>query len=179
MSVLRRRDHPVTRKRWALTLLVIATLGIVAASILPSTSATTLEAPTAVADPAMGRAAGSIDHIIIIVQENRSFDHYFGTFPGANGIPMRADGTPSVCIPDEVLGHCSRPYHSTSQYQQGGPHDQKAAQIDRNGGAMNGFVTSAIRSNGKCATTAYRFSAGCRAFIGPAKQPDVLSYHTG
>jgi phospholipase C len=28
-----------------------------------------------------------IDHIVFIVQENRSFDHYFGTYPGADGIP--------------------------------------------------------------------------------------------
>ena len=30
-----------------------------------------------------------IQHVIFIVQENRSFDHYFGTFPGADGIPMK------------------------------------------------------------------------------------------
>src|SRR5688572_5261201 len=29
----------------------------------------------------------TIDHFIFLVQENRSFDHYFGTYPGANGIP--------------------------------------------------------------------------------------------
>ena len=28
-----------------------------------------------------------LDHLIFIVQENRSFDHYFGTFPGADGLP--------------------------------------------------------------------------------------------
>ena len=33
------------------------------------------------------RGIRNIDHIIIVVQENRSFDHYFGTFPGANGLP--------------------------------------------------------------------------------------------
>lgn len=27
-----------------------------------------------------------IEHIIILVQESRSFDHYFGTYPGANGL---------------------------------------------------------------------------------------------
>src|SRR5690349_13996454 len=27
----------------------------------------------------------AIDHFIFIIQENRSFDSYFGTFPGANG----------------------------------------------------------------------------------------------
>ena len=28
-----------------------------------------------------------IKHVIVIQQENRSFDSYFGTFPGADGIP--------------------------------------------------------------------------------------------
>ena len=39
-----------------------------------------------------------LHHIIIIVQENRSFDNYFGTYPGADGIPMKR-GTPVVCVP--------------------------------------------------------------------------------
>src|SRR5262245_53165792 len=30
-----------------------------------------------------------IQHIVVIMQENRSFDSYFGTFPGADGIPMQ------------------------------------------------------------------------------------------
>ncbi len=29
-----------------------------------------------------------IKHVIVIQQENRSFDSYFGTYPGADGIPM-------------------------------------------------------------------------------------------
>ena len=29
-----------------------------------------------------------IKHVIIVMQENRSFDSYFGTYPGADGIPM-------------------------------------------------------------------------------------------
>src|SRR5262249_17763159 len=31
-----------------------------------------------------------VKHVIIIMQENRSFDEYFGTYPGADGIPMQA-----------------------------------------------------------------------------------------
>src|ERR1700687_2307766 len=31
------------------------------------------------------RAISKIKHIVFIVKENRTFDHYFGTFPGANG----------------------------------------------------------------------------------------------
>ena len=35
-----------------------------------------------------------IKHVIVIMQENRSFDHYFGTYPGADGIPMK-NGRPT------------------------------------------------------------------------------------
>ncbi len=28
-----------------------------------------------------------VKHFIYIIQENITFDHYFGTFPGADGIP--------------------------------------------------------------------------------------------
>ena len=40
-----------------------------------------------------------IQHVVIIMQENRSFDSYFGTYPGADGIPMK-NGVPTVCVPD-------------------------------------------------------------------------------
>src|ERR1700674_4076876 len=28
----------------------------------------------------------AIQHFVFIIKENRSFDHYFGTYPGANGV---------------------------------------------------------------------------------------------
>ena len=31
-----------------------------------------------------------VRYVFVIYQENRSFDHYFGTFPGANGIYAQA-----------------------------------------------------------------------------------------
>ena len=43
-----------------------------------------------------------IKHVIVIMQENRSFDSYFGTYPGADGIPM-SNGVPTVCVPES--GH--------------------------------------------------------------------------
>src|SRR5690242_656209 len=30
-------------------------------------------------------ASSGIDHIVVVVMENRSFDHYLGWLPGANG----------------------------------------------------------------------------------------------
>lgn len=49
-----------------------------------------------------------IKHVIVIQQENRSFDSYFGTFPGADGIPMQ-DGKPTVCVNDPATGSCVAP----------------------------------------------------------------------
>jgi hypothetical protein len=47
--------------------------------------------------------------VVVVMLENRSFDHYFGTFPGARGFPRNEAGQIAVCIPDPVLGRCSRP----------------------------------------------------------------------
>ena len=60
--------------------------------------------------PNIGYAYGTsrIQHLIFIVQENHSFDNYFGTYPGANGFP------PGLQIPLNVsdlrLGYAS-PFH--------------------------------------------------------------------
>src|SRR5215475_13076316 len=47
------------------------------------------------------RGLDAIEHIVVIYAENRSFDHLFGLFPGANGIAQATnptqvdhDGTP-------------------------------------------------------------------------------------
>ena len=53
-----------------------------------------------------------IKHVIMIMQENRSFDSYFGTFPGADGIPMKDGVRPSV--PNPVTNRCVAPYHDTA-----------------------------------------------------------------
>ena len=33
----------------------------------------------------MAQKMSPIEHMVIIVKENHSFDNYFGTFPGVNG----------------------------------------------------------------------------------------------
>jgi phospholipase C len=86
-----------------------------------------------------------IKHIIIIMQENHSFDNYFGTFPGANGIPM-SNGIPTVCSPDPKTGGCDAPYHNTSLTDTSGTHDNPAAIADIDGGKMDGFVKVAEQS---------------------------------
>jgi phospholipase C len=67
-----------------------------------------------------------IKHVVIIMQENRSFDSYFGTYPGADGIPF-SNGVPTACVPDPVNHTCLRPYHDANAVNHGGPHDAAAA----------------------------------------------------
>ncbi len=52
------------------------------------------------ASPSEGQAAGDvrarIDHIVVIFQENRSFDNVFGLFPGADGLSNSRSAPPQV-----------------------------------------------------------------------------------
>ena len=74
-----------------------------------------------------------IRHVIVIMQENRSFDSYFGTFPGADGIPH------AVCVPNGI-GGCVRPFHDARDRRGGGAHGPLAGMQDVDGGKMDGFI---------------------------------------
>ncbi|MFI5056068.1 MAG: alkaline phosphatase family protein, partial [Actinomycetota bacterium] len=78
-----------------------------------STDTTTTTVPATTAPPPEGLQ--KLQHLIFIVQENRSFDQYFGTYPGADGIPTNPDGSFSVCVPDKFqAGVCVPPYVTRS-----------------------------------------------------------------
>ena len=117
-----------------------------------------------------------IKHVIVVMQENRSFDNYFGTFPGADGIPMH-DGVPTVCVPVPHVSGCVRPYHDTSLIDAGGPHGLAAAERDIHGGAMDGFAASAEIGLTKACRHA-TFNPVCTADTTPGTVPDALGYHT-
>ena len=95
-----------------------------------------------------------IKHVIIIEQENRSFDSYFGTFPDADGIPM-TKGVPTVCVamPD---GGCQAPYHDTADVNGGGPHGEASAVADVDAGKMDGFITQATDAKKGCGVNVRR-----------------------
>jgi phospholipase C len=103
------------------------------------------------------------------MQENRSFDSYFGTFPGADGLPT-ANGTFSVCVPNPATKGCDRPFHDGADINGGADHTNAAAIADVNGGKMNGFVARAEQS-----------TRGCAVAQDPAcahsAHPDVMGYH--
>ena len=134
-------------------------------------------AVTTTASPTTAPARGldTIKHVIIIVQENRSFDHYFGTFPGANGYPTK-NGKFTTCIPDPLTGSCAGPYHDSGLWDYGGPHEETASNEDVNGGRMDGFIRAVVAARYKCSAVD-RSTPYCRKHNGPLTQPDVMGYH--
>ncbi len=110
-----------------------------------------------------------IRHVVIVLQENRSFDSYFGTYPGADGLPT-VGGQPTVCVPDPKTSKCVRPYADHSDVNQGGPHSLVNARADIDGGKMDGFQAQAEKGNLSCTPAA----PACTN----ARAPDVMGYHT-
>jgi phospholipase C len=119
--------------------------------------------------PAVG--IHKIRHIVVIMQENRSFDSYFGTYPGADGLPMRG-GQPAVCVPNPP-NSCVRPFHDRQDRNTGGPHGVTNARADIAEGAMNGFAIQQRSAMRGCEVT---LNPACGASGGPS---DVVGYHDG
>ncbi|HEX3707866.1 MAG TPA: alkaline phosphatase family protein [Mycobacteriales bacterium] len=90
-----------------------------------------------------------IEHVVCVMMENRSFDHFMGWLPGANGIGVDPDGRvvdherfESFRFHDRH-GKEHRPFHTT-QLNGCGEADQDhgygGGRIQWNQGKMNGFV---------------------------------------
>jgi phospholipase C len=174
-------------------LIAVASAGLTACAVLAGCTSPAPSSPSssssgssgsspaaagAVAERASGGPSGSyivpagihkIKHVIIVMQENRSFDTYFGTYPGADGIPM-ANGTPTVCVPNPA-GGCTRPYHDTADVNGGGPHGEANAVADVDGGRMDGFIKQRDQARSSCTNPD---DPACSA----GGKPDVMGYHT-
>lgn len=92
--------------------------------------------------PVMGLAQGAknipVKHFIYIIQENITFDHYFGTFPGADGIPkdLKLSYQPGG---EKVYA----PFHlSATSIPHDLNHSWQAAHVAYDGGKMDGFIRS-------------------------------------
>src|SRR5690348_11744985 len=95
-------------------------------TLIPGTTTTGEPGSSVVTAP--GADIHTIKHVIVIMQENRSFDSYFGTFPGADGIPA------NVCIPlSRQSTQCVKPFVDHADVNGGGPHGaaNAIADVDR------------------------------------------------
>jgi phospholipase C len=122
--------------------------------------------------PITGEGIHKIRHVVVIMQENRSFDSYFGTYPGADGIPM-SGGQAAVCVPNRLTGKCVRPFHDRSDRNLGGPHGARNAVADIDAGRMDGFIGQQVSARKGCEQL---FNPACGGSTG---LPDVMGYHDG
>jgi phospholipase C len=60
-----------------------------------------------------------VEHVVIIVKENHTFDNYFGTYPGAAGVSLPKAPDPQVA--DPLHDHAA---WLATQTQGGGLHEQ-------------------------------------------------------
>ncbi len=119
-----------------------------------------------------------IQHVIIIFQENRSFDSYFGTYPGADGIPMR-NGVPTVCNLDPMTGECVKPYLDHNDVNCGGPHAAEASLAVVANGKMNGFI-SEVQAAGSFGLYPLAWALNyCKRPKSPKESDPVMGYHNG
>jgi phospholipase C len=115
--------------------------GAAAASGLALAGCKTSAAPGGKATSRLGRLPrpdkSGIDHVVVVMMENRSFDHFLGWVPGADGVQagvtlLDRDGNPHASYdlaPNFQNCHLADPDHG---YDGG--------RVEINGGAMDGFL---------------------------------------
>jgi len=105
------------------------------------------QGPTGVvraASPQSGAAQANtpIQHFIVVLQQNHTFDNYFGSYPGADGIP------PGECMPVDASDEgaaCIQPFHIGTYPLTELRHDTDAFELQYNHGRMDGFVSALER----------------------------------
>lgn len=123
------------RLRLTMRAFLIAALGVVLSCSVPQVP----DAPVSLAKLGLPDASAAvqtlvpgfekIQHIVFIIKENRTFDNYFGTFPGADGVTTGTISTGQV-IP---LGHTpDRTRHDIG-------HSWRDAVLSIDGGKMDKF----------------------------------------
>jgi phospholipase C len=109
--------------------------------------------------PALGSShepTTPIKHVITVLQENHTYDNYFGTYPKGDGLPA------NVCVPvkpSDPKGKCIRPFHigSNKVVPEDPDHSQLTFRLQYNRGRMDGFVHALdVRNQDGRLTMGYR-----------------------
>jgi len=92
-----------------------------------------------------------IEHFVVVMQENHTFDNYFGTYPGAEGI------SEETCMPvdpfDGANAECVEPFHIGDRPIEDLDHSLATFRLQYNDGKMDGFVYALNQRNQNGALT--------------------------
>ncbi|MCW3034344.1 MAG: phospholipase [Solirubrobacteraceae bacterium] len=145
----------------------------IAAGAVALSSDPLVQLASAAATPPPGKLS-DIEHVIILIQENRSFDHYFGTYSGVEGFGSpgakavyEQEGYPAEGFENKLL-----PFHlETNNVAQCFPditHSWQPQHRSWNNGAMDEFVRTHLEKDG---------SQAGPATMGYHEKADIPFYH--
>ena len=100
--------------------------------------------PQRAADRARWPSKNKIKHVVILCQENRSFDHYFGSFAaklGSGGVAGTGFVPHDLTYYDSA-GQPHHPYHEQQFCDTDPDHSWDGSHAKWNNGAMDGWVTA-------------------------------------
>jgi phospholipase C len=127
---------------------VVAALGIAGCSF--GGSANGSYAPLPATRISAGKSS-PIKHVIVVIQENRTFDNLFATFPGADGTTTGE----AEAVPASEQSQCPIDHKETVNLTEGNlavgddfGHKYSDVQIDYDGGNMDGFDVDPIPAGG-------------------------------
>jgi phospholipase C len=127
-------------------------VGGAVAALLASCGGTTVRQAASV--PAAGSDLGAVDHVVFLILENRSFDHYFGSYKGVRGFDDHALSGPGVFAQrwpqaPGAAPHAQSllPFHldtvsTNAECTFDLSHEWDAQHACWNGGAMDAFVST-------------------------------------
>jgi phospholipase C len=146
----------------------LSAVGLAAALVMAGCTADSMGSGTGV--PPLGGVSldsgtsAYIQHVVIVVQENRSFDDFFATFPGADGATEGLMKTPSG---DRYIQLKSAPLDSLSLGHQ---HNAFVHEYDK--GKMDGFddVQLALKKGTKVPAGTYAYQ-----YVDPSDIPEYWS----
>jgi phospholipase C len=98
-----------------------------------------------------------IKHFVVLMQQNRSFDHYFGTYPGADTIPS---GTCMPIDPARRGSRCIKPFPLETRAAADLAHSRGTFAAQYRRGRMNGFIDANRRTSGRVDPTVMGYYDG-------------------
>ena len=114
----------------------------------PTVAPSLVKSATSMSTPASQKKPGKITHVVLVIQENRSFDNLFATFPGADGTTTGKRHNGKVI-----------PLQERSLASLDVSHDSKSYTTDYDAGAMDGFdLSTFIHSSKKAGTYPYQYA---------------------
>jgi phospholipase C len=119
---------------------ILAVLALALLPLMPTLPAAAAEDPVPAEEL---HTTTPIKHFLVLMQENHSFDNYFGTYPGADGIPentcMPVDNSRDPAHP-RVTDECVKPFHLEGKATFDLGHSGGVFNAQYNHGRMDGFI---------------------------------------